>query len=106
MAAQSSAPATVLSATYSSPNDESFHHEASLPAVGSASDPASKSAYLASLRQAVETAQADINRELTKRMEDEKARDAAANSTGGKANAVDEAKEEENYGEEIPEDDD
>ncbi|OAQ99152.1 hypothetical protein LLEC1_02401 [Akanthomyces lecanii] len=61
-----------------------------------------KTSYLAALRTAVADAQATINKELTARMEeDNKARDASADAA-----AVDDAKEEENYGEEVQEEED
>ncbi|KAH7259742.1 uncharacterized protein BKA55DRAFT_688031 [Fusarium redolens] len=56
---------------------------------------ADKSSYLKTLRASVANTQATINQELTARMEQDKARDAAA-----------EAKEEENYGEEVQEEED
>jgi hypothetical protein len=51
--------------------------------------------------------QEQINKELTKRMEEDKAKEANGVNGGSKAKAkgVDESKEEENYGEEVPEED-
>ncbi|KAL2116649.1 hypothetical protein VTJ04DRAFT_8817 [Mycothermus thermophilus] len=65
-----------------------------------------KTAYLSVLRQSVASLQATINKELTARMEEDKAREAAAgNADGGKkkGRVVDDEKEEENYGEEVVE---
>ncbi|KAK1830747.1 EKC/KEOPS complex, subunit Gon7 [Podospora conica] len=56
-----------------------------------------KTLYLKSLRDAVRSAQEEINKELTLRMEEDNARASAA--------AANDAKEEENYGEEMPEED-
>ncbi|KAH7158879.1 hypothetical protein DER46DRAFT_662865 [Fusarium sp. MPI-SDFR-AT-0072] len=60
-----------------------------------ATSTADKSSYLKALRASVADTQDTINKELTARMEQDKARDAAA-----------EAKEEENYGEEVQEEED
>ena len=64
--------------------------------------------YLASLRKAVLSAQQQINVELTARMDEDKSREAGATSSPNKKlkPAVDETKEEENYGEEVVGDDD
>lgn len=93
--------AMILSASYNTP-DDSFRLE-SRTFTPPSSSPADKQAYLARLRTSVSQIQGDVNRELTQRMEADKARAAAA--PGGK-NEVDEVKEEENYGEEVPENDD
>lgn len=58
-----------------------------------------KTAYLRSLRAAVLGAQEEINKELTQRMEEDNAR-----AGGGGASGKD-AREEENYGEEMIEED-
>ncbi|KAJ6784311.1 hypothetical protein PWT90_07665 [Aphanocladium album] len=94
---QPAAAATALTAKYASPANEAFAVDTPLP-------PASgdKTSYLGALRAAVAHAQDTINKELTARMEEDKARDAAA----GAAAAVDDAKEEENYGEEVQEEED
>ncbi|KPM45787.1 hypothetical protein AK830_g835 [Neonectria ditissima] len=86
-----------LCTSYASPASEPFATSHVLPALQSPASVADKTAYLAALRAAVTDAQAQINKELTARMEQDKARDAAA---------VDDAKEEENYGEEVQEDED
>lgn len=75
-----------LSAAYTSPTSPPFTHSYDLPAADHAP-------YLLSLRSAVAKLQDDVNRELTARMEEDKARE-------GKA---DEVREEENYGEEVVE---
>jgi len=80
-----------LTATYSSPTNAPFTLTQTLPA------PTDKTAYLAALRKATSEMQSQINKELTSRMEDDK--DVTAKS------GVDEAKEEDNYGEEVPEED-
>lgn len=50
--------------------------------------------------------QEKINKELTERMEEDKAKEETAGGTGKrKANELDEKKEEENYGEEVVEED-
>ncbi|KAK5988668.1 hypothetical protein PT974_10154 [Cladobotryum mycophilum] len=61
-----------------------------------------KSAYLSSLRAAASSAQDTINKELTSRMEADKAAEAAS----GARLIIDEDKEEENYGEEVQEEED
>ncbi|KAK7428814.1 hypothetical protein QQZ08_004739 [Neonectria magnoliae] len=86
-----------LTTSYASPASEPFTTTHALPALQCPTSVADKTAYLAALRAAVTEAQAEINKELTSRMEQDKARDAAA---------VDNAKEEENYGEEVQEDED
>ena len=62
-----------------------------------------KTAYLQSLRSAVLYTQEQINKELTARMEEDNAKAAAAG--GNSKAALNDAKEEENYGEEMQEDD-
>lgn len=86
----------LLSATYHSPNNPSFTstHELPPPATPKTTD---RSAYLAALRKAATTMQEHINSELTARMDEDKARGDA------KSKAVDDAKEEDTYGEEVPE---
>ncbi|CAG8976432.1 hypothetical protein HYALB_00012650 [Hymenoscyphus albidus] len=84
-----------LTATYSSPINPSFTHTQTLPS------PAEKTAYLAALRKATAEMQDTINKELTTRMEDDKK--LAEGATSG--TKIDEAKEEDNYGEEVVEED-
>ncbi|KAM0335203.1 hypothetical protein ACHAQA_000245 [Verticillium albo-atrum] len=104
-----SAPATgaqqlSLSAQYSHPTDTLFTAKASTAAPSSTST-AEKSAYLARLRDLVTTVQADVNTHLTQKMEEDKQRAAAEGTAPRGKNAADDAKEEENYGEELPEED-
>lgn len=73
-----------LSAAYTSSTSPAFTHTHDLA-------PADHAPYLLSLRSAVAKLQDDVNKELTARMEEDKARE-------GKAEEV---KEEENYGEEV-----
>lgn len=89
-----------LSATYSSPASRPFSFAKAIPSPPSASV-ADKTTYLESLGRAVSSAQDQINKELTARMDEDNAR-AAGNGSRG----VDEAKEEENYGEEVQEEED
>lgn len=100
---------------------EPFTFTTPLPSLPSASDSAPPTAYLRAVRAAITTTQAQINEALTSRMEEDKARDAAAavgTETGadggktGKSNKrkkakieVDEEAEEMNYGEEVVEED-
>lgn len=104
----SSPPA--LTATYNSPTNAPFTVTKPIttsPAPATTDDTpeskkaqvAAKTQHLASLRAAVSAAQDAINKELTARMEEDKARDA-------KTAGVDDAKAEENYGEEVAEEDD
>ncbi|KAA8574581.1 hypothetical protein EYC84_006025 [Monilinia fructicola] len=92
----------ILSATYSSPNNENFEHvhRLSTPTSDKVSD---RTAYLGALRKATADMQEKINKELTARMEEDKVREAGSKVNGG---VIDEAKEEDNYGEEIVEEED
>lgn len=81
-----------LTASYTSPISAPFSISHPLPTFPSTTT--DKTSYLATLRASVASTQDTINKELTDRMEQDKARDAAA-----------EAKEEENYGEEVVEED-
>jgi hypothetical protein len=93
-----------LTATYDSPTNAAFsyYHQLPTPATPDTSD---RVAYLGALRKATAELQERINAELTQRMEEDKARDAtSAAEKGMKNGAVDESKEEENYGEEVVED--
>jgi hypothetical protein len=106
--AESTAPETstqkfhLLSATYQSPTNEPFTHAQKLPAPPT-SKTADRTTYLGALRNATAEMQEQVNKDLTSRMEEDKAREAGAkvNCTSG----VDESKEEDNYGEEVPEED-
>ncbi|KAM4066918.1 gon7 family protein [Hirsutella rhossiliensis] len=90
-----------LTATYTSPSNEPFTVATAIPAPPSGSV-ADKTQYLEALRQAVDDAQAQINKELTARMQEDNA--AAGNKIAAKL-GIDEDKEEENYGEEVPDQD-
>jgi hypothetical protein len=89
-----------LKATYSSPTNAPFIHEQPLqaPPTSSTKD---KTTYLSALRKATVDLQERINKELTARMEEDKARDAS----GRGKESIDDKKEEENYGEEVVEED-
>jgi hypothetical protein len=96
----------LLSATYHSPTNEPFTHAQRLPAPSS-TKPTDRTKYLSALRKATAEMQEAINRELTARMEednDKAGENGAANEA--KSKGVDEAKEEDNYGEEAVEDGD
>ncbi|KAF4627326.1 hypothetical protein G7Y89_g10827 [Cudoniella acicularis] len=84
-------------ATYQSPTNEAFSCTRTLPAPA-ADKVREKTSYLSALRKAVVEIQEQINKELTARMEEDKAREGAASK-----GPVDEAKEEDNYGEEVVE---
>ncbi|KAJ0125395.1 gon7 family protein [Diaporthe amygdali] len=93
-----------LTGTYSSPSNAPFTttHDLQAPASGTVNPTvADKTKYLSDLRKATAAMQDQINKELTQRMEEDKAREAGKN---GKV-AADDAKEEENYGEEVQEED-
>jgi len=95
----SAASAPKLTATYNSPTSQSFVVSEQLPSLPTSPDAVEqKTKYLQSLRTAISAAQEQINRELTQRMEEDKARDAASKS--GQEKEREEEKEEENYGEE------
>ena len=105
-----------LKVTYTSPTNAplTLTTPLTLPSQSSVSV-ADKTAYLSALRGAVADLQARVNTELTARMEEDKAREADTtvgegkkskeNKQGKAAKAVDEAVEEENYGEEVTEED-
>ena len=96
-----------LSATYNSPANTPFTVSQSIQAP-SADGVEDRTNYLAGLRKAVLSAQQQINVELTARMDDDKSREADNAATASKKlkSAVDEAKEEDNYGEEVVGEDD
>ncbi|KAH8899484.1 hypothetical protein GQ53DRAFT_816618 [Thozetella sp. PMI_491] len=87
-----------VSVSYRSPSNDSFDITKPLVPPADAGVEA-KIKYLKNLREAVISSQEEINRNLTARMEEDKARE-----TQGPKTVVDEAKEEENYGEEVQED--
>jgi hypothetical protein len=92
----------LLSATYNSTTNAPFTVNHKLPTPPS-SNTKDRTSYLSALRKATSEMQETINKELTQRMEEDKAREAdTTNGSGTKAKGVDEA-EEENYGEEVAE---
>ncbi|KAL4905156.1 hypothetical protein BDW74DRAFT_178162 [Aspergillus multicolor] len=97
-------PATTrLSAAYTSPQlNRTFEHTINSPAPSPSDENVKvKVAYLSELRKLVPTLQNDINVFLTERMEEDK----KAAEAQGRGLSEKEAKEEENYGEEVVEDD-
>jgi hypothetical protein len=91
----------VMTATYQSPTNEPFTHTHTHTLSAPTSDKTSeKSTYLNALRKATIEMQEEINKNLTARMEEDKARQG-----GAAKEKVDEAKEEDNYGEEVVEED-
>lgn len=95
-----------LTAAYKSPDNGRFTIEKHIPAPPSISSQ-DKSKYLEALRKAVTETQEQVNKELTARMEEDKAREATSNGGGVAAKlGTDEDKEEENYGEEVQEEED
>ncbi|KUL87867.1 hypothetical protein ZTR_03277 [Talaromyces verruculosus] len=99
-----------ITASYSSPQPPhtsyTFRHEIAAPFPSDddkkQESVATKKAYLSELRGLVTLVQAEVNVFLTERMEEDKQR--AGGAATGK-DAEQEAKEEENYGEENVEDD-
>lgn len=98
--ASADTPDFTLKATYSSPTNAPFTYEQPLQAPPSSSTK-DKTTYLSTLRKATVDLQERINKELTERMEEDKAKDVSGK---GKAD-IDDKKEEENYGEEVVEED-
>jgi hypothetical protein len=93
----------LLTATYTSPTNDLFTHTTRLLAP-TTTNPTDRTTYLSSLRNAVAVMQEKINNELTMRMEEDKTREAAIHGTSNtNVKSVDETKEEDNYGEEVPE---
>ncbi|KAA8646909.1 hypothetical protein EYZ11_007538 [Aspergillus tanneri] len=94
-----------LRAVYSAPHSShTFEHRLASPAASSDSpseNVKAKVAYLSELRKLVPTLQNDVNVFLTERMEEDKKLAEAQ----GRHISEQEAKEEENYGEEVVEDD-
>ncbi|KAI0535921.1 hypothetical protein GGR58DRAFT_420583 [Xylaria digitata] len=112
-------PSTVhLKATYTSPStlNPQILSSTALPLPTTPQSIESKTTYLSALRAATTALQDLINKDLTARMEQD-ARDAANIANGNKPGlrakgaptqggpVINEADEEENYGEEVPEDD-
>ena len=80
---------STLSADYASPNG-THTFSASLPAASPSSSTTERVAFLGDLQSTLKALQSDINTFLTQKMADDKASDA---------------KEEENYGEEVVDED-
>lgn len=103
MAASETQPAPIqqyqlTSAAYQSPNSAPFVWK-----QDTGISPSDKTAYLGKLREATAKMQEHINAELTARMEEDKSREAADANGSKKKGVVDEAREEDNYGEELVE---
>lgn len=60
-----------------------------------------KKQYLKELRDSIKLLQDEVNRELTARMEEDRARESSATKPNGAKKVIDDEKEEENYGEEV-----
>ncbi|KAK3901514.1 EKC/KEOPS complex subunit GON7 [Staphylotrichum tortipilum] len=97
-------PQPTLSAAYTSITNVPFTVSLPQNPPASSTSTASKSAYLSALRTSVAALQAEVNRELTARMDEDKVRDATTAAASGKK-VVDDEKDEENYGEEVQEED-
>ncbi|KAF2107255.1 hypothetical protein BDV96DRAFT_474953, partial [Lophiotrema nucula] len=87
-------------ATYNSPTNSPSPHTISASLPSTSANPATEDrvAHLAALQSSVKTLQGDVNTFLTQKMEEDKVKGAATVK-------VDDAKEEENYGEEVVEED-
>jgi hypothetical protein len=107
MAADTSASQhQLVSAKYNSPTNAAFTHTQKIPTPPS-DKPSDRTAYLGALRKATAAMQEHINKELTQRMEEDKAKEAEGvnGASNAKAHGMDESREEDNYGEEVPEED-
>lgn len=99
-----------LTATYNGPTAYKTFASA-LPAVPTSASTEDKTAFIAALRANVSQMQDDMNLFLTQKMDEDKAREADAANTataaarGAKRSALDEAREEEMYGEEVVDED-
>ncbi|KAM7194086.1 Gon7 family protein [Rhypophila sp. PSN 637] len=99
-----------LTATYTSLSNQPFQISQHLDIPTPSSDPAPEERKkqqriqsLSQLRKAASTIQAAVNKELTARMEEDKARELASNQG---VVVIDDEAEEQNYGEEVVEDSD
>jgi len=90
----STSPSPVLLAAYSAPFNEPKTFTHSLPPHSNDPPTSERTSYLTELRKSVTTVQDQINVFLTRKMEEDIQK-------AGVAEAVDDAKEEENYGEEV-----
>lgn len=87
-----------LTVDYSAPSTASRSFSQTLPACAQTPSTEERTAYLASLHASIGKMQDEVNAFLTQKMEEDKM------SAGNAAQTADEAKEEENYGEEVVED--
>lgn len=87
-----------LSAIYSAPDSEEKSFDQPLPMCSQEPSSTERTAYLAALRASITEAQDQMNTFLTQKMEEDNAR-------AGAVSAGDDAKAEENYGEEVVDDD-
>lgn len=87
-----------LTADYSAPSTASQSFSQTLPACSPTPSTDERTAYLSSLHASIGKMQDEVNAFLTQKMEEDK------KAAGNAAKAADEAKEEENYGEEVVED--
>jgi hypothetical protein len=101
MESNTTAQFQLLKASYNSPTSEPFTHITNIRAPPTTKTP-DRVAYLGAVKKATATLQEHINKELTLRMEEDKVREASKGKTNG---AVDDGKEEENYGEEVVDED-
>jgi hypothetical protein len=85
----------LLSATYTATSAEPQVFKRDLPACSENPSTEERTDYLSGLRSSVSQIQSDINVFLTKKMEEDNAK--------SEKNAVNDEKEEENYGEEVVE---
>ncbi|KAF2803456.1 uncharacterized protein BDZ99DRAFT_468014 [Mytilinidion resinicola] len=86
-----------LNAVYAAPAHETRTFSSPLPTLPQSPTTSDRTAFLEALRTSVVGLQLDINEFLTKKMDED-------NKASGKL-AAEEAKEEENYGEEVVEED-
>jgi hypothetical protein len=87
-----------LKADYSAPKSAPETFKEALPAISKDPSTEERTAYLTALRTSITGMQDQVNVFLTKKMEED-------NQKAGAAAAAQDAKEEENYGEESVEDD-
>jgi hypothetical protein len=95
----SSDPNPALSADYSAPSSENKNFNQPLPTCSKEPSPSERTAYLAALRTSITDAQDQINAFLTQKMDED-------NKKAGVVSTIDDAKAEENYGEEVVDGDD
>lgn len=85
-----------ISATYSAPAEQSETFRINMPPCSPDSSTEDRTKYLGDLRTSISQIQGQVNEFLTQKMEKDK--------TAAGTEAANETKEEENYGEEVPED--